>query len=160
VARIWPVTTPNLDTFYAIDRRIKLKPGASIPPGTRTFRGNGCIFAEVRESLWDGRKNRVWQYPSPRHGGATVFDFVRYLRDRMEKRLWEHRALIRSYRTFDPANLPDRLVNESLPVFGGGFVDSPPNWAIHIGRVPDCKILAIVEEAPTPKAPTRKAPTP
>jgi hypothetical protein len=47
IASFWPVTTPNLHTMYVIDSGIKLKPGASIPSGTQTFKGNNCLYVEV-----------------------------------------------------------------------------------------------------------------
>ncbi|SPQ24553.1 296cef34-597e-49f4-9a39-5d62561e06e0 [Thermothielavioides terrestris] len=140
VASFWPVSTPNLRILYVIDREIKLKPGAQIPAGTTVFQGNGCVYAEVPEpadrALEDGGEDAVWQYPRARPWGATAFDFARYAHEHMkhrQSRLRRHRISIE----YDP----ERLIEELTETH-----DTDYFRAIHEGKVPECRVLAIVEQ--------------
>lgn len=77
-ASFWPLTTPKLQTLYVIDHGIKLKPGASLPAGARTFEGNGCRYVEVPEPADEavGRRRRgrnVAIYRGPRTGRHRVW---------------------------------------------------------------------------------------
>lgn len=141
VASFWPLTTPNLRTLYAIDRGIKLKPGATIPPGTETFQGNGCVYVEVPKpadrSLEAGGVDSVWQYPEGRPWDTNVFDFARSLRTAM----WQQYTRFSSW-GFNHDMISDRLLQAST----APGVDSPHNRAIEAGNDPPAvKVLAIVE---------------
>ncbi|KAL1843977.1 hypothetical protein VTJ49DRAFT_6381 [Mycothermus thermophilus] len=87
IARFWPVITPHLRTIFVIDRRIRIKPGASIPAGSRTYQGNGCLFVEVLRPRGHerGGEDAVWQYPEAGAWGANAFEFAGGLYNLMER---------------------------------------------------------------------------
>lgn len=139
-AAFWPVTTPNLETFYVIDRGIKLKPGATIPPGAQTFRGNGCLYVEVPEpssrSLQKGGEDAVWQYPAPHSWGANVFAFTKHVRQLMRR----NQAGLRKFGIADVIGRDERIQQCTRD-----GQDTTYNRMIRHGKVPECRVLAIVE---------------
>jgi hypothetical protein len=138
VARLWPVTAPNLQTIYAIDSGIKLKPGASIPPGTQTFKGNNCLYVEVPRpvcrSLEKGGEDAIWQYPTAGDLRADVFEFARHMESVIVVSKNSH--LRRVALTSSNDNIDD-LRKEEADAHYRRVEDS---------RVPECRILAILEE--------------
>ena len=81
-AAFWPTTTPNLQTLYIIDRRIRLRTGASIPQGTPKFKGTGCTYVEVKPG-----DDKVWVSPRPGdRWGTSAFTFAATLWEAMRER--------------------------------------------------------------------------
>ncbi|KAL1843976.1 hypothetical protein VTJ49DRAFT_6380 [Mycothermus thermophilus] len=113
---------------YIVDRRIKLRPAAPIPEGTRTFHGNGFLFVEVsppaNRRLERGGEDEVWKYPQAGPWGKNAFEFARQIRKWMFKRRREvQKDWVRGVMNLNPAQVR-------------GLED---------GRVPECKVLTIVE---------------
>ncbi|KAH6623250.1 hypothetical protein F5144DRAFT_356763 [Chaetomium tenue] len=152
VARLWPLTTPSLHTLYVIDRNIKPRPGARIPPGTKTFQGNGCVFVEVPEptdpSLESGGVDSFWQYPDGGPWDEHVFSFARYLSEWMEKNRAYVRLLLGPVgQSNSGGNFRNHFKSSGcfIAACTTPGVDSPHNRAIKTDRIPPVKVLAIVD---------------
>ncbi|KAK3292900.1 uncharacterized protein B0H64DRAFT_327699 [Chaetomium fimeti] len=134
------------DEAGAVGEFWPLRPGASIPPGRQTFQGNGCIYVEVREpvnrSLEAGGVDGFWQYPDGGPWMENVFSFARHLSQRMDG----HQRRLRSrLRTDATGGGLDGTSDRFIEAWTARGVDSPQNRAVHTGRVPEVKVLAIVE---------------
>ena len=126
--------------MYVIDRGIKLKPGASLPLGTRTFQGNGCIYVEVPEPVEGNTGNEIWHYPDAHPWGATAFTFARDLHDKMIER--QNKIQVGGL-DYEYPLIPDRVLHAAVR----NTPRCPQMLAIHGGAVPECKVLAIINNA-------------
>ncbi|KAL2117650.1 hypothetical protein VTJ04DRAFT_7310 [Mycothermus thermophilus] len=127
-ASFWPNIIPHLKAQYLIDRRIMLRPGARIPPGARTFRGNGSLVVEVpfpaNRELERGGQDDVRVYPEAGEMGGNTFDLARHVREMMMKR--------------------SRLPRIPEPVYYAFIPQQPEQTSLSVA-VPETRVLTIIE---------------